>query len=206
MTGSNRRPSACKADALPAELITHRLARRAIYAEAPPKSTPCLKFFSESFCTPPTAPSMAASAQGKTVPSQRSPITTGDHQAGARRCPGHRKVHSATDAQGQPRRHLPFIRAVEAGLLDAHALGLEAGEPAQQASEAGGLQAHLHLPRASLSRRSTDNPCSAALAVTSPCRRSGSTPAALPGWIGLAVPAAAYRHAAHAAVRNTRGH
>ena len=39
MTGSNRRPSACKADALPAELITLRLARRAIYAEARHKST-----------------------------------------------------------------------------------------------------------------------------------------------------------------------
>jgi hypothetical protein len=46
MTGSNRRPSACKADALPAELIT-RVALRggAIYAEALAKSTPCLKFF-----------------------------------------------------------------------------------------------------------------------------------------------------------------
>jgi hypothetical protein len=46
MTGSNRRPSACKADALPAELIT-RVALRggAIYAEAFAKSTPCLKFF-----------------------------------------------------------------------------------------------------------------------------------------------------------------
>ena len=47
MTGSNRRPSACKADALPAELIT-RVALRGgeIYAPDSPKSTPCLKFFS----------------------------------------------------------------------------------------------------------------------------------------------------------------
>ena len=30
MTGSNRRPSACKADALPAELITHGLSKRCV--------------------------------------------------------------------------------------------------------------------------------------------------------------------------------
>src|SRR5690606_18949038 len=39
MTGSNRRPPACDAGALPAELISHRLARRALYAGPAGKST-----------------------------------------------------------------------------------------------------------------------------------------------------------------------
>ena len=41
MTGSNRRHSACKADALPAELITRLLLRgREIYADTEAKSIP----------------------------------------------------------------------------------------------------------------------------------------------------------------------
>ena len=46
MTGSNRRHSACKADALPAELITRlHLRGREIYAGTEAKSIPRLKFF-----------------------------------------------------------------------------------------------------------------------------------------------------------------
>ncbi len=64
MTGSNRRPSACKADALPAELITHRLARRAIYAEGFAKSTPCMDFFFGQRFPPRLPPLRCAPAQG----------------------------------------------------------------------------------------------------------------------------------------------
>ena len=45
MTGSNRRPSACKADALPAELITHALKRGRILLASGWMSNAICNFF-----------------------------------------------------------------------------------------------------------------------------------------------------------------
>src|SRR5690606_12691311 len=51
MTGSNRRPPACDAGALPAELISHRLARRALYAADRGKSTLREEIFKNEWLT-----------------------------------------------------------------------------------------------------------------------------------------------------------
>ena len=121
MTGSNRRPSACKADALPAELIT-RCLRGAKFTQGAHLSQHPASSFSKKeekrshnpgACLWPSAP----------LSSHAYPLLADPHT--------------------QARCHLISLGAIEPCFGDVHALFLQHAKPAQQLRKRGWLQIKL---------------------------------------------------------------